>query len=120
MRLAFWKNPRNFDEWTSPYDPSDPFSAHFDNAFPGRTLLQVLQQGGGGPNNLGRQTVAALLNAANPDVDYPFTPEQVISMFNDTFPGSQSDYSELRDVFEEANDGDCPLDTSDDEITMAP
>ena len=39
--------------------------AGFDDAFPGMTLLEVLSQGGGGLNALGRHTVAALLNAAS-------------------------------------------------------
>jgi hypothetical protein len=45
----------------APYAPSTPFSAVFDDAFPGKTLLQVLQQGEGGLTALGRHTVAALV-----------------------------------------------------------
>jgi hypothetical protein len=75
----------------------------------------VLQQGGGGLNALGRQTVAALLSAAHPDVAYPFTPDEVISMFDDVFPGSRHDYRELKDRFEDANEQDCPLDKHDDD-----
>jgi hypothetical protein len=76
----------------------------------------VLQQGGGGLNALGRQTVAALLNAAHPGVDYQFTPEQVIAMFNSTFPGSNQQYNELKATFERANSRDCPLDDDNDKI----
>jgi hypothetical protein len=64
-------------------------------------------------NALGRQTVAALLNAAHPQVDYPFTPEQVISMFNNTFPGSNQQYNELKATFERANEQGCDLEKHD-------
>ncbi len=47
----------------APYDLTNQFSDHFDYAFPGMTLLDVLWQGGGGLKALGRHTVAALLHA---------------------------------------------------------
>ncbi len=56
---GYWKQSQHFDSWTG-YSPSTQFSAVFENAFPGKTLLQVLEQGGGGLNALGRHTVAAL------------------------------------------------------------
>lgn len=104
---GFWKQSQHFDSWTAPYDPGDLFSEHFEDAFPGMTLLQVLQQGGGDLNALGRQTVAALLNAASPDVDFGSTPGDVIAAFNAVFPGG--DYESLKDEFEGANERDCPL-----------
>jgi hypothetical protein len=104
---GYWKQSQHFDSWTAPYDPGDLFSEHFENAFPDKTLLQVLQQGGGGLNALGRHTVAALLNAASPSVDFGFTPSEVISGFNDVFPGG--DYEGLKDEFESFNERGCPL-----------
>jgi hypothetical protein len=104
---GFWKQPQHFDAWTSPYDPDDLFSAHFENAFPGMTLLQVLSQGGGGLNALGRHTVAALLNAASPDVDFAFSPQEVIGAFNAVFPGG--DYEALKNRFAAENERGCPL-----------
>jgi hypothetical protein len=84
-------------------------SAGFDDAFSGKSLLNVLKGGGGDLDALGRQTVAALLNSAHPELssDYPYTTAQVISMFNAVFPGG--DYEALKDLFEAANTG-CPLD----------
>jgi hypothetical protein len=105
---GYWKQQHHFDSWTPPYDPTDQFSSFFENAFPGMTLDDVLGQGGGGLNALGRQTVAALLNAASPGVNYPYTPEQVINMFNSVFPGG--DYDRLKNSFEQANERSCPLD----------
>jgi hypothetical protein len=83
------------------------FSAVFDNAFPGKTLLDVLENGGGGLNALGRHTVAALLNAASSGVDYDLTSAQVISLFNAAYPGG--DYEALKNRFAGFNEQGCPL-----------
>jgi hypothetical protein len=105
---GYWKQPQHFDSWTAPYDPTDSFtSAGFEDAFPGLTLLQVLQQTGGGLNALGRHTVSALLNAASGDVSYAFTPQQVIDAFNAVFPGG--DYEGQKNLFAAQNELSCPL-----------
>src|SRR4030095_2518593 len=85
--VEFWQLPENFQNWPSQYTPTTLFSSVFEHAFPGRTLLQVLQTTGTGLNALGRQTVAALLNAATIP-GFPLTTAQVISMFNAAFPSS--------------------------------
>lgn len=81
---GYWKVSVHFKEWPSPYVPSTEkdkkvgyyppagvpatlFSTVFGSGFSGLTLLQVLDQGGGGINNLGRHIVAALLSAARGD-----------------------------------------------------
>ncbi|OHA88893.1 MAG: hypothetical protein A3B03_00840 [Candidatus Zambryskibacteria bacterium RIFCSPLOWO2_01_FULL_42_41] len=107
---GYWKQSQHFDDWTAPYTPSKKFSTVFENAFPNKSLLQVLNQGGGGLNALGRQTVAALLNAANPDIDFAYTVAEVINMFNAVYPGG--DYETLKDLFEEQNTIFCPLSMS--------
>jgi hypothetical protein len=75
--------------WTSPYTPATSFNAAFligaDYYAPGffsnsYTLGQAIWQGGGGLNRLARHGTAALLSAAHPDVDYPYTLAQVIAM----------------------------------------
>jgi hypothetical protein len=106
---GYWKQPQHFDSWTAPYAPNQQFSLYFENAFPGMTLLQVLQQGGGGLNALGRHTVSALLNAASPDVSYAFSPAQVISAFNSVFPGTDAQYEALKNRFATENERLCPL-----------
>jgi hypothetical protein len=102
---GFWKN--HSESWPAQYSPNAQFSSVFENAFPGMSLMDVLEQGGGGLNALGRQLVAALLNAATIE-DFPLTTAQIISMFNEVFPGG--DYQELKDTLEELNEGDCPFD----------
>jgi hypothetical protein len=112
---GFWKQPQHFFEWPVPYGPDDLFAEtsaeglFFEDAFPGMTLAQVMEEGGGELIALGRQTVAALLNGASPDVNYPLPPTEVIGMFNDVFPGSDAEYNALKDTFQEFNLEGCPL-----------
>ena len=103
---GFWKQTQHFDSWTAPYEPTDQFSSVFEDAFPGMTLLDVLGQGGGDLNALGRHTVAALLNGANPNVDYAYSASEVIQLFNDVFPGGV--YEALKAQFSSANEQGCP------------
>lgn len=104
---GYWKQSQHFDSWPAPYTPSTQFSAVFEDAFPGKTLLQVLGQGGGGLIALGRHTVAALLNAASSGVSYNLTVQQVIDGFNNVFPGG--DYEGQKDLFAGYNEQGCPL-----------
>jgi hypothetical protein len=105
---GYWKQPQHFDSWTAPYTASTQFSAVFEDAFPGKTLVQVLSLGGGGLNALGRASVAALLNAASPDVDNGMTAADVIAAFNGVFPGG--DYETLKNAFDASNNAGCPID----------
>ncbi len=112
---CYWKDCRNLWNWPAPYTPQTLFknacagnpSKCFENAFNGKVLFQVIRQSGTGLNALGRETVAALLNAASPGVDYPLTPEQVIQMFNDVYPGGN--YNQLKDLFKQYNSAGCPF-----------
>jgi len=104
---GYWKQSHHFDSWPAPYLPSQQFSSVFENAFPGLTLLQVLELQGGGLNALGRHTVAALLSAASPGVDYDLTAAEVIAAFNAVFPGG--DYETLKNRLDALNNQGCPL-----------
>ena len=104
---GYWKQTQHFDSWTAPYTPDTLFSDVFDDAFPNKTLLDVLKEGGGGLKALGRHTVAALLNAASPRVSYDETKQGVIDIFNAVFPGG--DYEDLKNYFEGFNEQGCPL-----------
>jgi hypothetical protein len=107
---GYWRQEQHFDNWTSPYTPDTPFSTVFEDAFPGQTLGQVVQLGGGGLNALGRHAVAALLNAASSGVSYAYqTPADVINAFNAAFPGSDFQYEALKNEFERENERGCPL-----------
>ena len=104
---GYWKQEQHFDSWPAGYLPSDLFSKYFEDAFPGKTLLFVLWQGGGGLNALGRHTVSALLNAASDGVNSDLTVQQVINGFNGVFPGG--DYEGQKDIFAGFNEQRCPL-----------
>ncbi|MFC0522030.1 hypothetical protein ACFFGV_00305 [Pontibacillus salicampi] len=107
---GFWRQPQNFDEWIpTGFDPNDSFNTTFDrNAFnPDITLEDALNLGGGMLNALARASVAALLNAAHPDVNYPLTENQVISMFQDAFDSGEFEETAL--FFDELNNLGCPL-----------
>jgi hypothetical protein len=104
---GYWKQPQHADSWPAPYTPNTLFSAVFEDAFPGQTLDDVLSNGGGGLNALGRHAVAALLNAASSGVSYNLSTAQVIDAFNAVFPGG--DYESLKNQFEAFNVQGCPL-----------
>jgi hypothetical protein len=105
---GYWKKEKHFDAWHG-YTPFTPFSDVFDDAFPEMTLQQVLRQRGGGLKALGRQAVAALLNAASPDVSYDLSENEVIMMFNRAYPGIKKEYNDLKENFEDFNEQGCPL-----------
>lgn len=107
---GFWKQSQHFQYWTAPYTPSTLFGSVFANAFPGKTLLQIAGQGGGGLNALGRHTVAALLNAASGEVDYGMTPADVIAAFNAAH--ASGDYEGQKNIFEGLNERGCTVDKS--------
>lgn len=96
---GFWKQTHHFGHWPAPYCPSNDcpcgpatlFCDVFDcasgcaaaqSAYNGKTLLQVLSQGGGGFKALGRHAVAALLNSAHNSIDYLYSTSEVIAMTN--------------------------------------
>ncbi len=106
---GYWKQEQHFDSWPAPYTPDMLFSDVFEDAFPGMTLVDVAANGGGGLDALGRHTVAALLNGASDGVNYEFTDEEVIHMFNDLFPGTEDEFDALKDTFEYNNELGCPL-----------
>jgi hypothetical protein len=105
---GFWRQPQHYDSWTSPYAPSMLFVVAFgEDAFPDKTLGEVVRLGGGSLNALGRHSVAALLNAASPDVDYAYSVSQVIQMFQNVYP--DGNFEAVKDVFEFNNELGCPL-----------
>lgn len=123
---GFWKQAHHADSWQG-YGPNTRFNRVFANAFPGKTLREVLQLRGGGLNALGRHTVAALLNAAHDEVAYGMTVDEVVQAFNQAYAGTptrfkkrshkrshlarrhRDRYEDLKNLFEEYNERGCPL-----------
>jgi Thrombospondin type 3 repeat len=104
---GYWKQAQHFDSWTAPYTPTTLFDDVFENAFPGQTLLDVVSNGGGGLDALGRHSVAALLNAASSGVSYDLSVSNVIAQFNAAYPGSG--YETLKNSLVKLNEQGCPL-----------
>jgi len=107
---GYWKQDHHFDSWSG-YAPGDSFEAVFGRNVPGNpTLLDALRSGGGGLNALMRHTVAALLNAASPEVDpvaaFNSTAE-VIAAFQAAV--DSGGYETTKNLFAASNEAGCPL-----------
>ncbi len=81
LSSSFWKSSSNFDEWCG-YSTSQKFDSIFGcNATGYYTLLEALKfTDSSGQKALMREAVAALLNASNPDINYFYSVNEVISM----------------------------------------
>ena len=106
--LGYWKN--HTDRWCDEYQTCDVYGEIFIGApaeLADLTLLEVLNLGGGGVYNLGRQSVAALLNACSEEVNYELaTPQDVIDYVTANFnnAGEAGSYLDMLN-----NTGDCPM-----------
>lgn len=98
---GYWKN----HAFPAAYSASATFNNVFGNAVYGttKTLLQVLNTGGGGLAALGRQTVSALLNA-QVYTEFGYTTTGVIAAFNAAVPGTAAAQTDLKNVFEALTD----------------
>jgi hypothetical protein len=115
---GFWKN--HLAAWAATgYSPNQTLESVFDvpDAFglDNNTLLQALSyQGGsdltGAAKILLRAAVAALLNAADPNIDYPLTTSQVIAQVNAALAsGSRSTMLALASTLDANNNLGCPI-----------
>lgn len=116
---GYWKN--HTDSWAGTgYSPGQTTGSVFSgaSAFPSlasQSLLQSLQ-GGGGPGTLGaakillRAAVAALLNAAHPDIDYPRTTAEILMDVNSALTSNnRSTMLALASELDSDNNLGCPL-----------
>jgi hypothetical protein len=102
---GYWKQAQHFDSWVG-YQTGDSFKGIFGVRYK-KTLLAALKKGGGGKYALGRHATAALLNAANPGVDYFYTEAQIISMVQAAW--ATGNYGEVKNLLAEQNEKGCPL-----------
>lgn len=114
--LGYWKNHPGCWEC---YDPDMPFSEVFDRvisvgkgkkAADDPTLMEALNGNGGGVTALARQAVAALLNACDPDIDYPLTEGEIVDGVYDILSdgASKSEISEAAGYLDYFNNLGCP------------
>jgi hypothetical protein len=113
---GFWKN--HTSSWPAPYTPTTLFKDVF--TIPGayksslggtKTLLQVLQQGGGCQKALGRHGVAALLNAkALGASNFGLSVSQVKTTVNNALATLNcSQIENAKNTLEGFNESSCPL-----------
>lgn len=76
-----WTQPDIQPQWPSPYSPDKSFEAIFGKPDTDLTLLEALLLDGSTADQLMREAAAALLNAQDPRVEYPLTPDQVVFLF---------------------------------------
>jgi hypothetical protein len=100
---GFWKQPQHLDAWVT-YTPGQTLESVFDvpDAFglDDVTLLAALSQ-----------AVAALLNAASPEVDFPLTEAEIIAQVNAALAsGDRDTILALAEELDTFNNLFCPLD----------
>jgi hypothetical protein len=108
---GYWKN---HDGWEG-YDPTDDFETESGvtvseekNWSLGDALSAKNKDVGSGPEAaLMRHAVAALLNAANPGVNYAASENEVIGMVQDAY--DSGDFEDTKNEFESWNEAGCPL-----------
>lgn len=118
---GFWKVEQHLVHWgPTGFSPADPFEVVFGTApepfptsklrVPDPSLLEVLWVRGGGINALSRHAVAALLNAAHPDVSYGLSPAEVIAAYQAAVAsGDPAVITAQKDIFEGLNEAGCPV-----------
>lgn len=97
---GYWKN--HLSRWPATgYATTDIFDTVFGTSYfnGSYTLLMAINQGGGALDRLARHGTAALLSAAHPDVDYPYSVAQVIAFVQGGFA----------DPLAQANELGCPI-----------
>jgi hypothetical protein len=106
---GYWKQSRHLDSWVG-YGGVHDFDLVFGVTTGNyMTLQDALRARGGGENALARHAVAALLNAANPGVAYPYSEAEIIAWVKGAYaPGG--DLEAVKDLLADANEAGCPLD----------
>jgi hypothetical protein len=105
---GFWKNHPEAYAGTG-YSPTTTLGSVFTGlppAYASLTFDEALDLTGGGLDALLRQAVAALLNASSPNVDYPLSAAEVISLTNAAI--ASGDYEPTKDQFDEFNNLTAP------------
>ncbi|MFN0010038.1 MAG: SdrD B-like domain-containing protein [Phycisphaerales bacterium] len=85
---GYWKQSHHFDDWFT-YTQNQNYNAVFGLSAAQEdaslTLLGALGRGGGGNQALGRHAVAALLNAAHPNVEYAYSTAAIIALVQNAY-----------------------------------
>jgi hypothetical protein len=106
---GYWRQKHHFDSWVpTGYAPADSYNAAFGVAGSYATLLDAVWARGGGEGALARQAVAALLNAAHPDVHYAYSVAEILNGVQNAY--TTGNFEPFKDQLDFANNAGCPLD----------
>jgi hypothetical protein len=105
---GYWRQDHHYDAWTG-YAPGDSFDTVFGvtASFSPATLGNAVALGGGGENALARHAVAALLNAATPNLNYAYSSGEIIAGVQDAY--ATGEFEAFKDLLDKANNAGCPL-----------
>jgi hypothetical protein len=125
---GFWKQSQHFDSFGGGFQPNQTMTQAFLNFggtpnFPNInestiTLVQALSTGGGGTNALLRHFIAAVLNAASPDVDAKYENiTEIVAAVKAALAGQPANLGgevfnsveSLKNALEASNQAGCPL-----------
>jgi len=90
---------------TQYYDTVFGVTSKFGATF---TLIAALADGGGSEDALARHAVSALLNAANPSVDYDLSVAQVIALVQSAY--ASGNFEGVKNILAGYNEQTCPID----------
>ncbi|MCW8878573.1 MAG: hypothetical protein OQK51_16095 [Kangiellaceae bacterium] len=112
---GYWKKRHHFDEWS--LHPTTAFVDIFDREITVRmkrkgkvtnpTMRQAAKARGGKVNRAARHAVAAYLNATSDKVNYTFSADEVIAIFQSSF--DNEDFGDPIEQLVDANQQGCPL-----------
>ena len=111
----FWQQEQSLESWPASILPDDTFESVFQrnisdidgwNGQANPTLLQVLSYSGTAINDLGANSVAALLNAETLGNSFAYTPEGVISMTQQVI--DDGNYETTKNLLLTENELGCP------------
>jgi hypothetical protein len=103
---GFWKN--NTNVWSG-FSPGDSFNSVFGVNYDASLSLEgALNLGGGGLAALARHASAALLNAANDNVNYGLTTDEIIELVHEAFAANQPE--DAKDLLDRLNNAGCSID----------
>jgi hypothetical protein len=99
---GFWKQPQHFVFWNG-YDQGDSFETVFGVQATGTpTLLDALGANGGGEYALMRHATAALLNACSGQINFMYSPAEVIAMTQWAY--STGNFEQVKNLFAKQNE----------------
>ncbi|WP_188363132.1 T9SS type A sorting domain-containing protein [Flavobacterium orientale] len=119
--IGYWKNHPG--SWCGNYSPGTKYGTVFTSApnnIKNKTFMEVLNLGGGGPANLGRQSVAALLNICHAFVNYgePYlnNTQLLITTVNNAFASNGNATGNLATALDDLNNAGCSIDAHNNPI----